>query len=112
MKVTYKGVEMESVSTDEILKVVRGLQRSATGVEIPVTINHRPKKFQPNPWTREEIEYLISNIDNKASIVKKDFPTKSHTKSAISTMFYAVKSKNTNQIGKIGQEVMKAHNLL
>ena len=28
MKVTYKGVEMESVSTDEILKVVRGLQKN------------------------------------------------------------------------------------
>jgi len=109
MKVTYKGVEIESVSTDEILKVVRGLQRSAESV--PVTIN-KAKKGDHAIWTAEEMEFLVSNLDKKASEVKKIFPFKTHTKNAITTMYYIVRKKDVKRINPVGREIMKAHSLL
>ena len=106
MKVTYKGVEIESVSTDEILKVVRGLQRSAGESQTIINKVGRPKKYSHVDWTEEEINFVISNIDQPAQFIKKNFPFHTHTKNAVLAKYYAIKNRNGRKMGLKTRELL------
>jgi len=115
MKVNYQGVEIESTSTEEILKLVRGLQRSkgevVTSRVAVVTKTGRPKKHSHNNWTSEEINFILKNIDQPAGMVKRNFPFNTHTRNAVTTMYYMLKSKNMEKVGVLGREILKANSL-
>ena len=117
MKVTYKDVVIESTSTDEILQMLKTLQRSKEEVKVTVVKPTRSyyKKTNRGPralWTEEEIEFLLKNLEQPAGYIRKVFPYKTHTRNAVSTMFYAIKSRDNKKFGSATKELMKKYNLI
>lgn len=115
MKVTYKDVVIESTSTEEVLSMLKSLQRSKGEV-----VENKPKKVYykrtsrgPRAlWTTEEVDYIIKNINQPAGYVRKTFPYKTHTRNAIATMYYAIKSNDRRKFGELTAELMKQNNLV
>ena len=124
MKATYKGVVIESSSANDILKVIKKLQRSSNNegmTKIPVKINpispgrtyiRQGRKMTHCYWTAEEIKFVIENLDKSPSFVKKNFPTNRHTKNAINTMISTIKMKNYERISKDVLKLMKEYNII